>query len=92
MPTTYLDLTDLDDLIRNFETKWGISTMEMLKEPPARKQIPENEILRWETYIRQRRQLRECYAELRSRYLSHIPKSHSNKLPPKEQSELAVAA
>lgn len=91
MPTKYLDLADLDDLIRSFEREWKVSSLEMLMEPPVRSNIPEHVLLRWEAYIRQRIQLRENYEELRAGYLSHIPRSGSkNELTPREQSELAA--
>jgi hypothetical protein len=89
--TTYLDLPDLDDLIRGLEKKWAILSMEMLVNPSVRAKIPEHVLLRWEAYIRQRLQLREHYEKLRANYLSHIPQSESgNELTPKDMSELAA--
>jgi hypothetical protein len=90
MPTTVLNITDLDNLIRGFETLYGISTLEMLKDASTRKKISEDVLLRWETYVRQRVLLREADAQVRSQYLAKV-KAESKKSPtPSDQVSLAA--
>ena len=77
MPTTVLNLTDLDNRIRGFEQKYAVSSVDMLKEKSVRDQIPEDDILRWETYVYQRVRLRDIYDQLRGDYLSKLPQPDS---------------
>jgi len=77
MPTTVLNLTDLDNRIRGFEQQYAVSSVDMLKEKSVRDRIPEDDILRWEAYIYQRVQLRDMYDQLRGDYLSRLPQSDS---------------
>ncbi|HEY3973741.1 MAG TPA: hypothetical protein VGM18_12100 [Candidatus Sulfotelmatobacter sp.] len=90
MPTTVLNITDLDNLIRGLEDQYGISSLEMLKDTAARKKLSEDVLLRWETYVRQRLLLREVDAEVRSGYLAKV-KAKSKKSPtPGDQAALAA--
>jgi hypothetical protein len=91
MPTTYLDIADLDNLIAGLEQRWNVQSIDMLRDASIRAQIPEIVLLRWETFIRQRIVLREHDGQVRSKYLSNIPKSDSeNRVTSKEMSELAA--
>jgi hypothetical protein len=77
MPTTVLNLTDLDNRIRGYEQKYEVSSVDMLKEKSVRDQIPEDDILRWETYVYQRVRLRDVYDRLKGDYLSKLPQRDS---------------
>jgi hypothetical protein len=77
MPTTVLNLTDLDNRIRGYEQKYAVSSVDMLKEKSVRDHIPEDDILRWETYVYQRVRLRDIYDRLRGDYLSKLPQGDS---------------
>jgi hypothetical protein len=91
MPTTYLDLADLDSLIKGLERRWGVESVDMLRDESIRALIPELALLRWETFIRQRIMLRDHDQQVRAKYLSNIPKSSSeNRVTSKEMSELAA--
>ncbi len=91
MPTTYLNLNDLDKLIEDLEQQWSAKSVDMLKDKSVRARVPEIVLLRWETFIKQRIVLREHDGRVRSEYLSRIPKSRAqNRVTPKEMSELAA--
>jgi len=92
MPTTFLNLTDLDNIIRGLEKAWETSSVEMLKEESVRTRIPEDILLQWETYLRQRIHLRDLHEQLRTDYLSHVThSSEARKAPtPSDQIELAA--
>jgi hypothetical protein len=90
MSTTILNLTDLDNLIRSLEQKYGITTLDMLKDASARCKISEDVLLRWEAYVRQRVRLRDADAEVRGSYLARLH-SRSRKFPtPGDQVILAA--
>lgn len=91
MPTTYLDLTDLDNIIKGLEKRWRVESVDMLRDESVRARIPELVLLRWETFIRQRIMLRDHDQQVRAKYLSNLPKSVSeNRVTSKEMSELAA--
>jgi hypothetical protein len=80
MPTTFINLADLDTLIHKLEQKYNASSFEMLKDGDVRERIPEDVLLRWETYVYQRAQLRDLYERTRSEYLSKLRvKTNSGK-------------
>ena len=93
MPTVVLNLTDLDNLVRKYEQKYATSSVDMLKEKSIRDRIPEDDIMRWETYIYQRVGLRDASDEIRGGYLARLPQSDAvcDKAP-KHASELEYAA
>jgi hypothetical protein len=92
MPTTVLNLADLDNLISKFEQKYHVSSLEMLRNADVRKRISEDVLLRWEMYVDQRIQLREIYHHTHSEYLSKLEvRPDSNKSPvPGDQVALAA--
>jgi hypothetical protein len=91
MSITYLDLTDLDNRISEYENRWNVQSIDMLKDERVRSRIPESVLLRWETFVRQRVMLRQNDIEVRSVYLSNIPKSTAeNHLTSKELVDLAA--
>src|SRR5579859_7182713 len=59
MPTTVLNLTDLDNIIRRFEKAYNVTSVAMLKDETVRSKISEDALLRWETYVEQRVRLRD---------------------------------
>lgn len=82
MPTTVLNLTDLDNLIHRFETKYKVSSVEMLRDPSVRAKIAEDVLLRWEGYVCNRIALREIDEETRRHYLSNLgPESDKSHAP-----------
>jgi hypothetical protein len=92
MPTTILNLADLDNLIAKFEQKYNVSSLQMLKDANVRKQIAEDVLLRWETYVGQRIQLRELYQHTHNEYLGKLkiePDSGRSQAP---SDEVALAA
>jgi len=92
MPTATLNLTDLDNLIRGFEQRYGVSSVDMLKEPAVRNKISEDVLLRWETYVYQRVRLRDLSEETHRDYLSKVGEHHHpNKSEPLSR-QAAVAA
>ena len=93
MPTTVLNLTDLDNLIRDFEQRYAVSSVDMLKEKSTRDRIPEDDLLRWETYVYQRVRLRDMYDQMRGDYLSKLPgpdSSADKSRKPASQLDLAA--
>lgn len=82
MPTTVLNLTDLDNLIHRFEEKYKASSIEMLRDQSVRAKISEDVLLRWESYVRNRIALREIDEETRKHYLSNLgPQSDKSDAP-----------
>jgi hypothetical protein len=69
MRITYLNLTDLDRLIHEYEEKYGVSSVSMLKDAEVRSKISEDELLKWEAYITQRLALREYHQQIHRGYL-----------------------
>jgi hypothetical protein len=91
MPTTYLNLTDLDNRIRDLERQHGATSYDMLKDCSVRSRIPEDALLRWETYVRQRVYLRDLNNYRHSEYLNRI-RSKSSRAKQQEPTELSCAA
>lgn len=92
MPTTVLNLTDLDNRIREYEHRFQTTSLEMLTDECVRSRVSEDILLKWEAYVRQRAYLREESLDRRSTYLSHL---RTKKKPSKrthESDELAFAA
>ena len=82
MPTTVLNVTDLDNLIHRFEGKYKVSSVEMLRDQSVRANISEDVLLRWESYVRNRIALREIDEETRKHYLSNLgPQSDKSDAP-----------
>jgi hypothetical protein len=91
MPTTILNLSDLDNLISDFEHQFGVSSLDMLKEQAVRRTIPEDVLLRWETYVFQRVNLRKVSEDLHREYLLKLHRESVVKAPtPSDQVELAA--
>ena len=92
MPTTYLNLTDLDKRIRDFESRYQITSYDMLRDDSARSRISEDVLLRWETYVRQRVYLRDLNDHRHSEYLSHIRSKGTTSKQEQQSNELVFAA
>lgn len=69
MRVIYLTLNDLDEIIRKYEEKYEASSVDMLKDASVRSRISEDELLKWEAYLTQRRRLFDHNAEVHRRYL-----------------------
>jgi hypothetical protein len=76
MPTTFLNLTDLDNIIRRFEKAYNVSSVDMLKDEATRAKISEDALLRWETYLEQRVRLRDLSEQTHRQYLSNLEEDH----------------
>ena len=76
MPTTILNLTDLDNIIRRFEQQYQVTSLEMLKNTAVRSKISEDVLLRWETYVEQRIRLRDASDRTHRCYLSDVEEDH----------------
>jgi len=72
MSITMLNLTDLDNIIRSFEKRYGLSSMEMLRNEDFRAKTSEDVLLKWESYVNQRVWLRDSYEETHREYLSQV--------------------
>jgi hypothetical protein len=92
MPTTYLNLTDLDNRIRNLEHRHRASSFEMLTDESVRSRISEDVILKWETYVRQRSHLRDLNDHEHSEYLSHISQKNKSHKTNEDSDKLVFAA
>jgi hypothetical protein len=92
MPTTYLNLTDLDNRIRSLENKHRASSFEMLTDESVRNRISEDVLLKWETYVRQQTQLRELNDHEHSEYLRHIGQKDKTQKAPEDSDKLVFAA
>ncbi|MGH9565057.1 MAG: hypothetical protein ACRD4F_10195 [Candidatus Angelobacter sp.] len=69
MKVTYLNLHDLDEIIRKYEEKYEAGSVDMLKDASVRSRISEDELLQWEACITQRRRLVDYNAEVHRGYL-----------------------
>lgn len=92
MPTTFLNLTDLDNRIRDLENRYQTTSYEMLRDETVRSHISEDVLLRWETYIRQRVYLRDLNDHKHSEYLSHIRSKGETSKREQQSNELVYAA
>lgn len=92
MPTTYLNLTDLDNRIRDLEHRHQVTSYDMLKDESVRSRISEDVLLRWETYVRQRVYLRDLNNHRHSEYLSHIRSQEKPAKRHEQPDELVFAA
>jgi hypothetical protein len=81
MRIIYRNLTDLDEIIRKFEEQYKIGSVEMLKDQSARAKISEDDLLKWEAYVTQRRRLLDHNAEIHREYLK-TRRAASNKSTP----------
>lgn len=90
MPTTILNLNDLDHLIRGFEHAYHLSSVDMLKDNSARKRVPEDDLLMWEAYVHHRASLRELSERTHNAYLSKLETHEKTSKHPVD--ELAYAA
>lgn len=69
MRVIHLNLADLEELIRGYEVKCGVSTVQMLSDPDVRNRIAEDDLLEWEAYVNQRSALREYNECVHREYL-----------------------
>jgi hypothetical protein len=93
MPTTVLNLTDLDNIIRRFEKTYNATSVDMLKDEAVRSKISEDALLRWETYVEQRIRLRDLSEHTHRHYLSKVEADHrTGKSEPLSNQQDAFAA
>jgi len=72
-----LSSNDVDEMISEFERKYGVSSVEFFRNAKIRQRLPEDDVFRWEALIDHRLALRESYQELHSGYLAHL--SHTSR-------------
>ena len=92
MRTTVLNLTDLDNRIRDYENRFGATSVEMLQDESVRARISEDILLKWETYVRQRSYLREMNLDCHRTYLDHLRPAKQPTKHRQEADDLAYAA
>ncbi len=92
MPTTVLNLTDLDNIIRRLEQLYQVSSVDMLKDEAVRSKISEDVLLRWETYVEQRVRLRDVSEQTHRCYLSDVEEDHRASKSERLNQQAAVAA
>jgi len=92
MPTTVLNLTDLDNIIRRFEQAYNATSVDMLKDEAVRSKISEDVLLRWETYVNQRVRLRDVSEQTHRDYLSNVEENHRSAKSAPLSRQAAVAA
>jgi hypothetical protein len=90
MPTTFLNLTDLDNRIRDLEQRYDATSYDVLTDGSVRERIPEDALLKWETYIRQRSYMRDLNDQKHSQYLGGI--GHRDGKEKEKTDELVFAA
>lgn len=71
MRVIHLNLSDLEELIRQYEAKYQTTTVAMLSNAEVRSRIMEDDLLEWEAYVNQRSSLREYYETVHREYLHH---------------------
>ena len=90
MPTTVLNLTDLDNFIHRFEEKYGVSSLQMLRDASVRARISEDVLLEWESYIHNLEALRELGEETRKNYLPNVGPQCDKSNAPNDLLDLAA--
>lgn len=91
MRIVYRNLNDLDEIIRAYEEKYKISSFDMLKDQSARTGISEDELLKWEAYVAQRRRLLDHNSDVHRHYLQR-PHKGTNRKPSAAYDSAAYAA
>ncbi len=67
-----LTLVEVENLIRQFEEKHGLTTAIFLRDTDARERLPEDDIFEWEAYIDHRAELRRLDDEIRKVFLGRV--------------------
>jgi len=89
----FVTLAEVDELIRKFEEKYSISTIEFLRNAELRASIPEDDVFQWEAFEAHRNELLRTGEELRSAYLSTVAKSPEESYdPPAAEKQSLLAA
>jgi hypothetical protein len=88
----FLTLADVEEQIAKFEGKYGVSTIEFLKNPALRAEMYDDEIFQWESYEAHREELARLDEELRGKYLHRVRPQIDQSLQPIQNNNLALAA
>jgi hypothetical protein len=86
-----LSLNDVEEMILGFERRYGVSSAEFFRDDELRRQLPEDDVFRWEALIDHRFALKESYQELHSAYLTHLGQSGEARTDKETQKELLAA-
>jgi len=86
-----LSLNDIEEMIRGFERKYGLSSPEFFGSQEIKQRLPEDDVFRWEALIYHRVALKETYQDVHSGYLAHLGRSPGEVRPDKENQELLAA-
>jgi|HubBroStandDraft_6_1064221.scaffolds.fasta_scaffold01157_8 hypothetical protein len=90
----YLTLPEVEAHIRSLEEKYGVPTIEFLRNASVRERVSEDDNFEWEAYLDHRRELREIDEELRREYIKALsqPSSTPASDRPNINDPLALAA
>ncbi len=89
----FLTLRDVEKLIRDLEEEYGFSTAQFLRNAELRKNVPEDDIFKWEAFIDHRRELRKIHEDLHRQYLAKLPLSSVDReKTPTTEDLLSLAA
>jgi hypothetical protein len=67
-----LSLREVEEYIRAFEHKYGISSADFLCKDEVREQIAEDDVFKWEAFIDHRQELQVLDEEVLGRYLKDL--------------------
>lgn len=68
----FLTLADVENSIRTYERKYGVSSAQFLQDQNLRTAMPEDDIFKWEAFLDHKRALREFHEELHREYLKQL--------------------
>ncbi len=92
MEQVMLNLQDVERVIRAFERKYGISSVEFLKSV-GNQEVSEDDDFEWEAYLDHRRNLREIHEQLHRDYIERVIREGGPKsVMAEEQNYLAYCA
>lgn len=75
MPTSrliFLNIGDIENLLVEFEDKFGFSTTEFLCNQDRRGSVSEDDILQWEALVGMKQELEQMHKEMRRQYLEEL--------------------
>jgi hypothetical protein len=88
-----LTLSDVEQSLCAFESKYHVSTEEFLRNQAMRAGLPEDEVLLWEAFVDHRNELQALNQEVHREYLNQLGTA-STEAPaaPKPEDKLLLAA
>ncbi len=89
----FLTLADVENSIRTYEEKYGVSSAQFLRDQDPRAAMPEDDIFKWEAFLDHRRALREFHEELHREYLKQVSRpTEEHAKGPTPDDEVLLAA